>query len=85
MPSFPECAQEAYEGPKANAGYKEFIDNIFYKNFFGPLPSNTTHVRIHKVDGSTIIRKINTIPTFLLSKSDSTKAKPKYRLIFNAS
>ena len=84
MPCFPECAQETYSGPKANAAYKEFIDNICFKNFFGPLPSKTTHVRIHKVDGTILSRKVNTIPIFILSKTDSTQARPKFRLIFNA-
>ena len=84
MPSFPFCAQDTYQGPRANTVYKEVIDNLFMRKFLGPFPVNTTHVRVHKTDGSSVVLPLTTMPVFVLEKTDSTKKNRKFRMLFNA-
>ena len=84
MPRYPYCAQPTYEGKKANTVYKEVIDNLYMRKFLGPFPVDTTHLRVHHVDGSTSLVPVNTMPMFVLEKPDSTPRNRKYRMLFNA-
>ena len=84
MPSFPFISQPTYKGKIANTVYKELIDNLFLRKFLGPFPIDTTHLRVHHLDGTTSLVPVVTMPMFVLQKPDSTPADRRYRMLFNA-